>query len=280
MFKKVLITGANGQLARCIKHIANQHPAIEFVFVDKNQLDITHAEKLAAYFSQNTFTHLINTAAYTQVDAAEDQQDLAFKINEQGPKNLALACEKYGIELLQLSTDYVFDGTTQNPYTETSPTKPLNVYGASKLAGEKAVIANCKKHIILRTSWLYSPFGHNFYLSMKKAIQEQRSLHITTEQLGTPTNALRLAEVLLRILQQEEKEYGIYHYSDFGEATWYAFAMQIEYELLGENKGYIQAVDHYKTKANRPAYSVLNQDKIQRNFKIQSIPWQLALKEI
>lgn len=280
MFKRILVTGSNGQLAQCIKQITNQFPQLEFEFVDKNQLDISNSNEVANFFAQNTFTHLINTAAYTQVDKAEDFQNLAFKVNQLGAENIAIACEKHAIELIHVSTDYVFDGKAEHPYTETSETNPINIYGASKLAGEKAIIENCRKHIILRSSWLYSPYGSNFYLSIKKALESKNQLQITTEQIGTPTSALGLAEVLLKIIVQDQKEYGVYHYSDLGQATWYDFAMLIERKILGDNKGHIQQTSYYKTKAKRPAYSVLSQDKIRNKFAINSISWELALDKI
>ena len=280
MVKKVLLTGADGQLGQCIQHIAKQYPQLHFTFTNKKQLDITDADAVQLFFKENNFSHVINTAAYTQVDNAEEERDIAFKINEIGAKNIAKACEIHNVELLHLSTDYVFDGKSKKPYTEDMETHPINIYGASKLAGEKAITQTCTKHIILRTSWLYSPFGQNFYLSMFRAIKNKKSLQITTEQTGTPTNALGLAEVLLKIICQEEKEYGIYHYSDVGEATWYDFAMAIERKVWGENKGYIKPTDHFETKAKRPAYSVLNHKKIKNNFTINPKPWQLALAEL
>lgn len=280
MVKKVLVTGANGQLGRCVQHIAKQYPKIHFTFVDKKKLDITDKRQVASFFELNAFTHCINAAAYTDVENAEQEQELAFQINELGAENIALACTDTNTELLHISTDYVFDGMAKTSYVEQSQPNPINIYGASKLAGEKKIASACQKHIILRTSWLYSSFGHNFYLSIRRAIEKDKQLKITTEQTGTPTNAFRLAAVLLQMLEQEKKEYGIYHYSDAGQATWYDFAMAIERKVLGENKGLIQSTDFYKTKAKRPVYSVLSHNKIKKNFNINPIPWQEALVEI
>ncbi|HLS11277.1 MAG TPA: dTDP-4-dehydrorhamnose reductase [Flavobacteriaceae bacterium] len=279
MAKKVLITGADGQLGQCVQYIAKRYPQIHFTFVNKKQLDITDGSAVDSFFKQNNFTYIINAAAYTHVDNAETEQELAFEINEIGVKNIARACAKYNLELLHLSTDYVFDGKSKVPYTEEMDTNPINVYGASKLAGENVIVEVCKKHIILRTSWLYSPFGHNFYLSMRRAIENKKQLQITTEQTGTPTSAVGLAEVLMKIICQEKKEYGVYHYSDEGETTWYEFAMEIERKILEENKGYINPTDHYETKAKRPKYSVLNHMKIKKNFNIIPKPWQKTLAE-
>src|SRR5690554_52794 len=280
MIKKVLLTGADGQLGQCIKHIAKQYPELQFTFTNKQQLDITDADAVQLFFKENSFSHVINTAAYTQVDNAEVERDLAFKINEIGAQNIAKACAVHDVELLHLSTDYVFDGKSKIPYTEEMEENPINVYGTSKLAGENAIRATCKKHIIVRTSWLYSSFGHNFYLSMRRAIADKKTLQITTEQRGTPTSALGLAHVLLKIICQEEKEYGVYHYSDVGEATWYDFAMAIERKVCGENKGYIKSTDHFETKAKRPIYSVLDHKKIKNNFVINPSPWQQTLSEV
>lgn len=280
MVKKVIVTGSDGQLGQCLQHLAKNYPQIHFVFTNKKQLDITNNDAVQLFFKENNFTHVINTAAYTQVDKAETQRDLAFKINKIGAKNVAQACRIFNVELLHLSSDYVFDGKSKKPYTEEMETKPINIYGASKLAGEKAVIKSCKKHIILRSSWLYSPFGHNFYLSMCQAIKNKKQLQITTEQTGTPTNALGLAEVLIQIILQENKIYGVYHYSDVGEATWYDFAMAIERKVCGENKGYIKPTDYFETKAKRPRYSVLDHKKIKNNFNINPKPWQQTLADI
>lgn len=277
MAKRVLITGADGQLGQCIQYIANKYPQIHFTFVNKKQLDITDVEALKLFFEENSFTHVINAAAYTQVDKAEIEQDIAFEVNEVGASNIAKACGLFNMELLYLSTDYVFDGKSSKPYTEEMEANPINVYGASKLAGEKAIAKACKKHIILRTSWLYSSFGHNFYLSICQSIKNKKILQITTEQKGTPTNAMGLAELLLLMICQEKKEYGIYHYSDVGDATWYDFAMAIERKLLGDNMGYIQATDYFQTKARRPVYSVLSHKKTKKAFNIKPMPWQKAL---
>lgn len=280
MLKKIIVTGAEGQLARCIQHIAKQYPKDEFTFVNKKELDITDAKAVALFFKKNSYTHLINTAAYTQVDKAEVEQEVAFEINKIGAENIARACAENKIELLHLSTDYVFDGKSDCPYSESMPANPINIYGKSKLAGEKAIATIYEKHFILRTSWLYSPFGHNFYRSISRAIENKKPLQITTEQLGTPTSALGLAEVLLKIIHQEQKEYGLYHYSDAGQATWYDFAMAIERKVFGENKGYIKPIDYFETKAKRPVYSVLDHKKIKNNFNIHPKPWQEVLIEI
>lgn len=280
MEKKIVVTGAEGQLGCCVKNITKEYPNLSFTYLNKQLLDVTDLESVLEYFDDNECTHIINAAAYTYVDLAEENQEKAFLINEQGAKNLAIASVIFDIELLHISTDYVFDGNAFEPYTESTLANPINIYGASKLAGEKAIAEIGEKYIILRTSWLYSPFGHNFYLSIKKAIEEKKGLKITTEQIGTPTNAINLAKVLLEFIQKEDKDYGIYHYSDAGQATWYDFAYAIECKTLGKNKGYINPIDNYPTKAKRPLYSVLSNNKIKKVLDINPQPWQDALKEL
>lgn len=282
MSKRVLVTGANGQLGNCIKQIHLQYPEIDFVFLSKNLLDITDKKSIAKKIEQYNITNIINTAAYTQVDKAEEKEgiDLSYNINKIGIKNLAEVSQVYNVELVHLSTDYVFDGQSSTPYKETDVPNPINVYGASKWAGEQELLRICTKSIVLRTSWLYSSYGKNFYTNISNAINRGESLKITTQQTGTPTNAIGLAETIIGIITADKKEYGVYHYSDTGETTWYGFAKAIEIKILGENKGQILPVEKYITKAKRPIYSVLNLDKIKNNFNINPKAWQERLLEI
>lgn len=282
MSKRVLVTGANGQLGNCIKQIHLQYPEIDFVFLSKNLLDITDKKSIAKKIEQYNITNIINTAAYTQVDKAEEKEgiDLSYNINKIGIKNLAEVSQVYNVELVHLSTDYVFDGQSSTPYKETDVPNPINVYGASKWAGEQELLRICTKSIVLRTSWLYSSYGKNFYTNISNAINRGESLKITTQQTGTPTNAIGLAETIIGIITADKKEYGVYHYSDTGETTWYGFAKAIEIKILGENKGHILPVEKYITKAKRPIYSVLNLDKIKNNFNINPKAWQERLLEI
>lgn len=282
MSKRVLVTGANGQLGNCIKQIHLQYPEIDFVFLSKNLLDITDKKSIAKKIEQYNITNIINTAAYTQVDKAEEKEgiDLSYNINKIGIKNLAEVSQVYNVELVHLSTDYVFDGQSSTPYKETDVPNPINVYGASKWAGEQELLRICTKSIVLRTSWLYSSYGKNFYTNISNAINRGESLKITTQQTGTPTNAIGLAETIIGIITADKKEYGVYHYSDTGETTWYGFAKAIEIKILGENKGHILPVEKYITKAKRPIYSVLNLDKIKNNFNINPKAWQERLLKI
>lgn len=278
--KKVLVTGANGQLGCCIKEAAKVHSEMEFLFVDKSTLDITNSLEVATFFANNTFDFCINAAAYTHVDKAENDKENAFLVNAEGVRNLSIACKKHDVCLLHISTDYVFDGNKRIPYVETDNTNPINVYGASKLMGESYIKEICERYYIIRTSWLYSQFGHNFYKSILKLAQEKDSLTITTEQTGNPTNANDLAEVLIQLLLSENKAYGVYHFSNTGGATWYDFAKAIiTYSGLSEVVS-IAETDYYPTFAKRPKYSILSNAKME-GLKIATIkPWQQSLKNL
>ncbi|MCP4485251.1 MAG: dTDP-4-dehydrorhamnose reductase, partial [Flavobacteriaceae bacterium] len=194
---KILITGANGQLGKCIRDISNHYPEYNFIFLGRKELDIVNKEAIRVLFDKEEFDYCVNTAAYTNVEKAESEKEKAFLVNEDGVKNLAKQCKKNNTTLIQISTDYVFDGKKRAPYTEKDPTNPVNVYGASKLEGEKALQEIWRKYYIIRTSWLYSQYGQNFYNTILRFINEGKSITVTTEQTGTPTNANDLAEVIL-----------------------------------------------------------------------------------
>ena len=278
--KKILVTGANGQLGRCIKDAAASFPDLEFVFVSKEELDIENSDLLLDFFSKNSFTHCINTAAYTNVENAESEPEKAFAINAEAVKNVAISCKENDVVLLHISTDYVFDGKKQTPYLETDPTNPINVYGASKLKGEKYIEEICTKYFIFRTSWLYSQYGHNFLKTILRYAEEGKPLTITTEQTGTPTNANDLAKALLQVIAQDSTDYGVYHYSNGGETTWFGFAEEIlrQTEKLKDSK--LAKTNHYRTFAARPAYSVLNNKKYLIIFKQPLIDWRKGVQNL
>ncbi len=278
--KKILVTGANGQLGRCIKDAAASFPDLEFVFVSKEELDIENSDLLLDFFSKNSFTHCINTAAYTNVENAESEPEKAFAINAEAVKNVAISSKENDVVLLHISTDYVFDGKKQTPYLETDPTNPINVYGASKLKGEKYIEEICTKYFIFRTSWLYSQYGHNFLKTILRYAEEGKPLTITTEQTGTPTNANDLAKALLQVIAQDSKDYGVYHYSNCGETTWFGFAEEIlqQTEKLKDTK--LAKTNHYRTFAARPAYSVLNNKKYLIIFKQPLIDWRKGVQNL
>jgi len=278
--KKILVTGANGQLGRCIKDAAASFPDLEFVFVSKGELDIQEEDSLRKFFKKNNFSHCINTAAYTNVEKAESESEKAFAINAEAVKNLASICKDNDVVLLHVSTDYVFDGKKKTPYLETDPTNPINVYGASKLKGEHYIQKITEKHFILRTSWLYSQYGRNFLKTILKHAEAGKPLTITTEQTGTPTNANDLAKALLQIIAQDSKEYGVYHYSNGGETTWFGFAEEILKQTEKLKDANLAKTNHYRTFAARPEYSVLDNTKAQNKLKLNYIDWRESLQSV
>ncbi|MGB3345310.1 MAG: dTDP-4-dehydrorhamnose reductase [Aequorivita sp.] len=276
--KKILVTGANGQLGRCIQDAAADFPDLEFVFVSKEDLDIENTDLLKNFFTINSFDYCINTAAYTNVEKAESEKEKAFAINAEAVKKLAQICAEREVVLIHISTDYVFDGKKKSPYIETDPTNPINVYGASKLLGEQYIQEICKKHYIFRTSWLYSQYGHNFLKTILKYSQEGKPLTITTEQTGTPTNANDLAKMILQVIEQDKGDYGVYHYSNAGETTWYGFAEEILRQTGKLKEANLAKTNHYRTFAARPEYSVLNNTKTQNKLNLEYIDWGQSLK--
>lgn len=278
--KKILITGSNGQLGKCLKDISINFPDFQYVFASKKELDISDFYALKQFFEKNNFTHCINTAAYTAVETAESESEAAYAVNADAVKNLTLVCKQFDVILFHISTDYVFDGTKRTPYTETDPPNPINVYGASKLKGEENIRETWKKHFIFRTSWLYSQYGKNFLKSVLKMADSGKDLTITTEQVGTPTNANDLAEALLQTIAQDTSDFGVYHFSNRGETTWYGFAKAI---LEFSNKldpAKLAKTNHYSTFAQRPKYSVLNNEKAVKKLNINPKDWQDSLQSL
>ena len=278
--KKVLVTGANGQLGRCIKDIAEDYPNLEFVFASKNELDIENYDAVAEFFSSEYFDYCINTAAYTNVEKAESESEKAFNINAEAARNLAEVCNNSNTILIHISTDYVFDGKKKTPYTEEDKTNPINVYGASKLKGEEYIRKVHIKHFIIRTSWLYSQYGHNFFRTVMKYGMEGKTLTVTTEQIGTPTNANDLAKIILEVLRAEGVPFGTYHYSNVGETTWYGFAEAI-FKLNPQfDVRKLVKTAHYPTFAERPLFSVLDSIKFCKIIDLAIKPWDKALEDL
>ncbi|MBZ9730694.1 dTDP-4-dehydrorhamnose reductase [Salegentibacter sp. JZCK2] len=278
--KNILVTGANGQLGACFKKISANYSQLNFVFKSSAEADITKKANLKKLFSEIKFDWVINCAAYTNVEKAESEEEKAFKINADGAKNLAEVCDEFGAILIHFSTDYVFDGKAENPYKETDTTNPINVYGASKLKGEQTLAEVLSDHFIFRTSWLYSEFGHNFYKTILRKIDEKAELNITTSQTGTPTNANDLAEFVIEIIVSENKDFGLYHFSNLGEATWYDFAEAI-LEFTGNSEEIrLNESNDFKTIAARPEYSVLNKNKLQQGFSKPVLDWKESLKKL
>ena len=276
----LLVTGSSGQLGQCLKQLLLSATDISCYFAAREDLDITNSDELQRFFSDHNFDYCINTAAYTNVEKAESEQKEAFLINAEGANSLAKACKKHNVVLLHISTDYVFDGMAKTPYQEQDRTNPLNVYGAAKLKGEQHIGDTWNKHFIIRTSWLYSQYGHNFLNSMLEFAKQKKALTITTQQKGTPTNANELAQVLVTIIKTGNARYGVYHFSNQGEATWYDFAKAI-FKATGEiDTVNLAKTEHYATFAKRPAYSVLNCNKLKDTLGITYRNWEDSLKQI
>ena len=280
----VLVTGANGQLGQSIQFIANKYPNIQFVYTDFQEMDITNLESCQTVFLKHKPQFCINTAAYTAVDKAESESDKAHLINAVGAENLAKVCKEFNSTLLHISTDFIFDGSSTTPYLETDIPNPQSVYGQTKLDGELAIQNTWEKHFIIRTSWVYSQFGANFMKTMLRLASERDSLSVVSDQIGTPTNAVDLAEVLVAIITQHLKlnteHYGVYNFSNEGECSWYDFAKEIFHQNSVKIDLKAIPTTAYPTPAKRPAYSVLNKSKIKNTFAIEILEWKDSLKTI
>ena len=255
--KKVLVTGANGQLGQCLKKIAPNYNELTFVFKNSKDLDITNKDQMNSFFAEDDFDFCINCAAYTNVEQAEKTPDIAYEVNAEGVKNLALLCRENDTFLIHISTDYVFDGEKKEPYTVDDIPNPINEYGKSKLLGEKYIEEIMKDYLIIRTSWLYSEFGKNFYTTILSKAKAGENLSVTDEQLGCPTNANNLALHIVEKLTQNNN-FGIDHFTDNYSCTWFEFAKKILLENNLTDKVQLEKVKNYRTFARRPKNSVLN----------------------
>jgi dTDP-4-dehydrorhamnose reductase len=277
--KNVLVTGGKGQLASCIKDISNGLIDYRFIYVDYDELDITKKEEVNSFFKEENISYCINCAAYTAVDKAEEEKEIARSINCDGARNLAEACNQYNAKLIQISTDFVFDGKQSFPYRETDKVNPISVYGTTKLQGELAIARVLEKHIIIRTSWLYSEHGNNFLKTMIRLGKDRDELRVIFDQIGTPTYAGDLATILVKIIREDIKKYGTYHYSNEGVASWYDFAKSIFDESGTEVKLKPIKTEDYLTLAKRPAYSLMDKTKIKETFQIEIPYWRDSLKK-
>ena len=281
--KNILVTGAYGQLGNEVRILSANYPEYNFMFTDVDSLDITDKNELIDIVTGNDIRYIINCAAYTAVDKAEDDSELCEKINATAVKNLGLVAAEAGAGIIHVSTDYVFDGTSCRPYSEEMPTKPCSVYGKTKLKGEKNLLKACPNAIIIRTAWLYSPFGNNFVKTMIKLGSERESLNVIFDQVGTPTYALDLADAILKAMDQtidtEHDKGGVYHFSNEGVCSWYDFTIKI-HEIAGIKTCKVNPIEtkDYPTKAARPHYSVLNKSKIKQAFNITIPHWESSLK--
>lgn len=276
--KKILVTGANGQLGQCLQHISDSYTQYEFVFADKTTMPLDNQSKMAAYINDIEPDIIINTAAYTAVDKAESESELAFVINADAIGFLGeLAAEK-NIRLIHISTDYVFNGEGQSPYLENHPTAPINVYGASKLKGEQLLLAANPQACIIRTSWVYSQFGNNFVKTMLRLLSSKESINVVSDQIGSPTNAIDLANAIMTMCGHDDIS-GIYHFANSGIISWYDFAKAIGDEINSHCVINPIPSKDYPTPASRPHYSAMNTGKISAKLKIEVPDWLSSLKE-
>ena len=273
----ILITGANGQLGNEMRVLSAEHPAHTYFFTDVQELDICDAEGVKTYVKDHGIDVIVNCAAYTAVDKAEDNAELCDRLNHLAPGYLAEAADACGAALIQISTDYVFDGTAYIPYTEDTPTCPNSVYGRTKLAGEQLAMDKCSRTMIIRTAWLYSTFGNNFVKTMLRLGRERESLGVVFDQIGTPTYAADLAQAIFTAIEQGIKP-GVYHFSDEGVCSWYDFTLAI-HRLAGITTCRVNPLhtDEYPAKASRPHYSVLDKTKIKQTYGIEIPHWETSL---
>jgi dTDP-4-dehydrorhamnose reductase len=273
----VVVFGASGQLGQCLKTVADKTGFTTIVFPPESEANILDTAALDTIFKQYQPAYAINCAAYTQVDKAEDDIELAQKINDTGAANLAVQCQKHGAVLIHISTDFVFKGDVARPLTEADIAAPISVYGQTKLDGELAVAATLKEHFIIRTGWLYSEYANNFVKTMLKLGADRDELRIIADQVGTPTYAIDLAGFVLHIITTESKNYGLYHYSNEGVTSWFDFARAIFDISATSVKAVPIRTDEYPTRATRPGYSVMDKSKAKQTFNIEIPYWRDSL---
>ncbi len=275
----ILITGCNGQLGNEMQLLQAANPQHTFFNTDVNELDITDADAINRFVQEHEVDGIVNCAAFTAVDKAESNVDFARKLNTDAPGYLASAVNARGGWIVQISTDYVFDGTNHTPYVETAPTCPNSVYGETKLAGEQAALSACPRTMIIRTAWLYSTFGNNFVKTMIRLGQEKPELGVIFDQIGTPTYARDLANVIMTAINKGI-EPGIYHFSNEGVISWYDFTKAI-HRIAGIASCHVKPLhtSEYPTPANRPHYSVLDKTKIKQTYDIEVPYWEDSLCE-
>lgn len=274
---KLLVLGASGQLGSCLKTVTTKRNIIDIEFPDENSGNILDQEKLKGLFAGIKPTHVINCAAYTAVDKAEDEVDLCRLINKQGALNVALVCKEFGATLIHISTDFIFEGNVIALLKEDDVVDPISIYGLTKLEGELDIVNVLPEHYILRTSWLYSEYANNFVKTMLKLGAERDELSIIADQIGSPTYAIDLAGAILDIIAAENKAYGVYHYSNEGAISWFDFAKAIFDISNTEVKVNPIPTSAYPTKAKRPKFSVMDKTKIKNTFGIDIPYWRDSL---
>lgn len=277
---KILVTGSDGQLGRSIRQRSSHFPDFFFDFTDIGQLDITDEAALKLYIESAKPDVIIHCAAYTSVDKAEDEAEKAFLINDTAVEYLAQLALEYKILLIHISTDFVFDGKSNTPYSEEDIARPLSIYGKSKLAGETAILNYAPNAIIIRTSWLYSEYGHNFLKTILRLAAEKSEIKVVSDQIGTPTYAGGLADIILEILTSNYNPNGVqlFHYSNEGIASWFDFAKEIT-EIKNLTCTILPvSSSEYQLPAKRPNYSVMSKEKFKQYFHSEIPGWKESLK--
>ncbi|MDB5202508.1 MAG: rfbD [Ferruginibacter sp.] len=274
----ILVTGANGQLGREFRDLREKYSGYHFIYASREDVSIADEAAVEDLFQNNVISFCINCAAYTAVDKAEAEQDIALQVNETSVAVLARVCKKYNARLIHFSTDYVFDGEGDRPYTEKDKTHPVNFYGETKLAGEKAALEGDPQTMIIRTSWVYSMHGKNFVKTMMRLMCEKESIAVVSDQVGSPTNAADLADAVMTIISKGKFSPGIYHYCNEGVISWFEFAQKIK--TLIDSKCIVNAIptEAYPTPAKRPHYSALDTSKIKQQFGIVIPAWEKSLE--
>jgi len=274
---RVAVTGSNGQLGKELAFLVTKHPRFRFIFLSRQDFPLDDPEKMKEWTEKNHVDFFIHCAAYTAVDKAESEKENAYLVNATASGLLASFLFKFETKLIYISTDYVFDGNSSGPLTENAPTNPVNWYGTTKREGEKLVLNNNPNSIVIRTSWLYSGYGHNFLKTMIRLMKEKPSLRVVDDQKGSPTFAGDLAGAIFEILESDQFITGIYHYSNEGETTWFGFAREIKRLTHSSCELIPIPSSEFQTAAKRPAYSLLDKSKIKKVFGLRIPDWKYSL---
>ena len=277
---KVLITGKNGQLGSELQELAHNYPGYNIVFVDREEMDLSNPDQIFEVLNTEKPQIIVSAGAYTAVDKAENDQELCDAVNHIAVKTIGAWAADNNANVIHISTDYVFDGTSETPLKETDEPDPINVYGLTKLHGEQALRASSANHVIIRTAWVYSTYGANFVKTMIRLMSEREEIGVVSDQIGTPTYARDLAKAIMQIIEAPEFIQGVYHYSNEGKISWYDFATAIK-EIKGFNTK-VNAIGSYAfpTPAKRPNFSLLDKSKIKEVYKVSVPDWNTSLEEM
>ena len=274
---RITVNGSNGQLGKELARIADGHPRFQFTFLSREEFPLNDPEKTENWLDHHPVDIFIHCAAYTAVDKAESEKEKVFQVNAEAPGRIATLLSKKKSRLIFISTDYVFDGTSSTPLTEQAKPNPINLYGASKLEGERLVLQNNPASQIIRTSWLYSAYGNNFVKTMIRLMKERESVRVVQDQKGSPTYAGDLAGAIMQMIESNRFIPGIYHYSNEGETDWFEFAVKIKKLTNSTCKVLPMPSSGYPTPAKRPAYSLLDKSKIKKDYGLQIPDWETSL---